>query len=159
MPAIATVRYTHDAIIDEILMNPAISQGEISRLFGYTQAWVSIIVNSDAFKERLAERKGELIDPKITATLEARAETVSKLALDRLMEEIERPGPKKIMDLVSAAKLGLGDRMVKNPNVQNNNLYVVHLPSPAASTNGWLESAQGRPKAEVIDISHSNPEP
>lgn len=158
MPAIATVRYTHDAIIDEILVNPAVSQGDLARLFGYTQAWISIIINSDAFKERLAERKGELVDPRITASLEARSESVARLALDKLMEEIERPGPKKIQDLVAAAKIGLGDRMVKNPHVQNNNLYVVALPSPAENTAGWLQSAQGR-RADIIDISHSNPEP
>jgi DNA-binding MarR family transcriptional regulator len=159
MPAIASVRYTHDAIIDTILENPGVSQGDLSRMFGYTQSWMSIIINSDAFQERLAERKGELVDPRITASLEERAESVARLALDRLMDEIERPGPKKIQDLVAAAKIGLGDRMVKNPSVQNNNLYVVALPPPAETTSAWMEKAQGRPKIDVVDISFSNPEP
>jgi hypothetical protein len=160
MPAIQTVRYTHDAIIDEILLFPSISQGELSRRFGYTQAWISIIVNSDAFKERLAERKGELIDPKITATIEERLDSVARVALDKLMDKLEAPGPQKIQDLVAAAKLGVGDRNLTkvNPSIQNN-LYVVHLPTPAETTKSWLESAQGRKLPLVTDISHSNPEP
>lgn len=162
MPAIQTVKYTHDAIIDEILLNPGVSQGELALMFGYSQAWMSIIINSDAFKHRLADRKGELVDPSITASIENRLDAVARRSLDRLMEEIEKPGPKKILDLVAAAKLGVGDRNLVNskPSVQNN-LYVVHLPSPAPNTPSWLENAQGRKLPlvpEVVDVSHSNPE-
>jgi len=156
MPAIASVRYTHDAIIDDILENPAVSQCELARRFGYSQTWMSIIINSDAFKERLADRKGQLLDPEIIASVNERREAVAKLALDKLMLELERPGPKKIQDLAAAARLGIID---DGPKTQNN-LYVVHVPTPAASTGGWLESAQGRSKPpEIIDLSHANPEP
>lgn len=159
---LANIRYPHEEIIDQILVNPMITQRELARRVGRSEYWMSCIVNSDAFKQRLSERKEELVDPLITASIEQRLTAVAEMALDRLMDEIERPGPKKIQDLVAAGKLGVGDRNLVNskPAVQNN-LYVVHLPSPAPDTGGWLENAQGRkspPLVDVVDISHSNPE-
>jgi hypothetical protein len=162
MPAIASVSYTHDAIIDEILARPGIAQWELAKIFGYSQAWMSIIINSDAFKERLAERKGVIVDPQIRASVEDRLDAVARMSLDKIMDKLESPGPHKIQDLVAAARLGVGDRNLVNskPAVQNN-LYVVHLPTPAPNTGNWLDNAQGRkiPPAEVIDVSHTNPEP
>ena len=35
--AIQRVSYTHDALIDMIIANPEVSQGELSKAFGYTQ--------------------------------------------------------------------------------------------------------------------------
>lgn len=157
---IAKVGYWHDAIIDAIIAQPELTQKQLAAMFSTSPQYMSVIVNCDAFKNRLAERKEELVDPVILQSVESRLDAVATSALDRLMEELERPGPKKILDLVAAAKLGVGDRNLINskPAVQNN-LYVVHLPSPAASTAEWLKNAQGRPRpAEIIDISHSNPE-
>ena len=71
-PTIARVRYTHEACVDMILANPAVSQNDLAAHFGYSAGWMSIVVNSNAFQEKLAERKGELIDPVIKASLEER---------------------------------------------------------------------------------------
>ena len=60
--AIARVKYTHDAMIDLIVAQPGVKQGEIAKYFGYTQAWVSRIMNSDAFLARLAQRKADLVE-------------------------------------------------------------------------------------------------
>ena len=86
MSEITKVRYTHDAIIDMIIANPAVSQGDLSREFGFTESWMSIIINSDSFQERLANRKGELVDPKIKASIEARLDAIARRALDRLLD-------------------------------------------------------------------------
>lgn len=152
--AISKVRYTHDAIIDEILVDPAISQGEIARRFGYTQTWVSIIVNSDAFKERLAERKGELIDPKIRASVEERLESLAKGALDRLLDRVESSVPLKPLELVAIAKLGVGDRANRpaGPPVSNN-LYVFTAPQSAENSTAWLQnSSRGKAPGVVVDV-------
>ena len=146
MPEIANVRYTHDAIIDEIIVDPAISQGELARRFGYSQAWVSIIINSDAFKSRLAERKGELVDPKIRASVEERLESLAKRSLDRLLERVESSVPLKPMELVAMAKLGAGDRMNRQPGpAVSNNLYVFTAPPVPANSREWLASSSRAP--------------
>ncbi len=154
MPEIAKVRYTHDAIIDEIIAFPSISQGELSRQFGFTQTWMSIIINSDAFQERLAERKGEIVDPKLKASVEMRLEAIAKRSLDKLIERLDADLPFSNSDLISAAKLGVGDRNTRArvPETQNN-LYVVQLPPPASSRENWLRDSS----RTAIDVSHTNP--
>lgn len=148
MPEIKTVRYSHDAIIDIILANPFASQGEIARESGYTQAWLSIIINSDAFKERMAERKAELRDPAIRASIEDRLDAVARRSLDKIMDKLDQPGQMKTMELVAIAKLGAGDR-ANRPAVPQNSLYVVHLPAPAQNSSDWLENTQGNPRGAL----------
>lgn len=155
MAEIEKVRYTHDAIIDEILVDPAISQGELSRRFGFSQAWMSIVINSDAFKQRLAERKGVLVDPKITARVEERLESLANRALDRLLDRVESTVPLKPLELVAIAKLGVGDRANRPAQAaQTNNLYVFTAPAVPDSSAEWLSSssrARGAPQGVVSE--------
>ena len=153
-PTIQKVRYTHDAVIDEIIANPAISQGELSQRFGFTQSWMSIVINSDAFKERLAERKAQLIDPKLIASVEDRLGAIANRSLDKLMEKLDGPGANgiKVMELVAIAKLAVGDRNItKNSPTVNNSLYVVNLPPPSPDAKTWVSTAQGRKTEEITD--------
>lgn len=145
MGELKKVSYSHDAMIDMIIANPAISGGELAKEFGYTQTWISIIVNSDAFKERLAERKGQLIDPQITATIESRLEGLARRSLDRLLERVESQVPLKPMELVAMAKLGAGNRADRPPAPPaSNHLYVVNLPPAAPDSKTWLASSSAR---------------
>ena len=74
--ALARVKFSHDAMIDVIIANPTVSQGEIAKHFGYTQAWVSRIMNSDAFLARLALRKEDLVDPSIALSIDEKLRAV-----------------------------------------------------------------------------------
>lgn len=49
--------FRHEAIIDVIISCPQMTKGEIASYFGYTQAWLSTLMNSDAFQMQLAERR------------------------------------------------------------------------------------------------------
>jgi len=89
--AIAKVRYSHDGMIDLIVEDPSISQNRIAEIFGYTPAWVSLVMSSDAFKERLAARKAELVDPAIRATLEERFRSVVTRSLEVLADKLSAP--------------------------------------------------------------------
>jgi hypothetical protein len=142
MGEIAKVRYTHDAIIDVILANPKVSQGELAQEFGFTQSWMSIIINSDAFQERLAQRKGELLDPAIRASIENRLEALAKRSLDKLLDKLDNNHPVSTADLIRMAALGAGDknkREEKAPLQQN--LYVVNLPPPERDAKTWLSTS------------------
>lgn len=151
MPEIQTVKFTHDAIIDTIIANPAISQGDLAKEFGYTQGWMSIIINSDAFQQRLAERKAELIDPKIRASIEDRIDALAKRSLDKLLDRLDNGTPISNGDLVRMAQLGIGDRNKGPQQAVQNNLYVVHVPPPAPSAQDWMQTAQGRGSSVVIE--------
>lgn len=154
MPELARVRYTHDAVIDEILVNPAISQGELARRFGYSQTWMSIVINSDSFQERLAERKAQLTDPVLQASINDRLDAIARRSLDRLIERLDSPAAQiRTADLVAIAKLGVGDKNTRpaGPQVQNN-LYVVAVPPPAPDSKTWISNrSTPRGSSEVIE--------
>lgn len=154
-PEIRNVRYIHDNIIDAIIAFPAISQNELCAQFRYSPSWMSIIMNSDSFKERLAERKAELVDPALRASVEERLEAVAKRALDKLLERLDQNLPISNSDLISAAKLGVGDRNQRPAAPQNqNNLYVVQLPPPAKTSDEWL-STRSHPRgvSDAVEIA------
>jgi len=88
---IARVKYTHDAMIDLIISNPAISQNLLAAHFGYTASWISQVINSDAFQARLAERRGELVDPTLLASIEEQFKGVVARSLEVIREKLDNP--------------------------------------------------------------------
>lgn len=143
--AIQRVKYSHDAMIDLIIVNPAISQGEIAKAFGYTEPWVSRIFGSDAFQARLAQRKSDLVDPTLVASVEERLQAVAFRSLDLVMEKLENP---KLCTLdqamkaveVSTKALGYGARQT---NVAVQTSFVVAMPSVNPDANSWAEQHRG----------------
>jgi hypothetical protein len=82
-----------------------VSQNELGARFGYTATWVSLIFSSDAFRERLHERKAELVDPQIRASVEERLRAVAMKSLDVLLEKLNKPNVPDNLAL-RAAELG-----------------------------------------------------
>lgn len=106
-PSIKKVNYTHDAVIDQILAQPGITQKQLAAQFGYTQAWLSIVMSSDAFRERLVERKAEVVDPTLTITIEERLRGITTRGLEVLQEKLSVPAPDVSDNLVlKAIELG-----------------------------------------------------
>lgn len=147
--AIARVKYSHDAMIDLMIANPAISQGALAAEFGYTQAWVSRVVNSDAFNARLAERKTELVDPTIALTIEEKFKALASKSLDVVLEKLTVTQSAdlglKALEITSKA-LGYGARQ-QNVAVQQN--FVVALPPKAQDAESWA-AAHG-PRGVVLE--------
>lgn len=163
--SIQRVHYTHDAMIDLILGRPGVSQEEIGRYFGYTAAWVSRIICSDAFQMRLAERKGELVDPLIVQTFEERVKGAAASSLQLVQEELDaaaklpaghalrRDFGMKALELTTKA-LGMGarDRSAAPPTQVN---FVAVLPEKVADARTWVEEARLKAAngATVLDVS------
>lgn len=105
MGRLQKVRYTHEAMIDLIIKNPELSQNEIAAYFGYTPAWISNILASDAFQAAMAARREEIIDPEIKATIEERFRALVIRSLAVLQEKLNKP---QVSDTVAlrAAELG-----------------------------------------------------
>jgi hypothetical protein len=161
--AIAKVRYTHDAMIDMLIANPGIAQGALAKHFGFTQAWVSRIINSDAFQARLAERKKEIVDPSLVMSVDERLATLADRSLSILHEKLEMTQSPELA--FKAAKLtiealGYGARS-QNVNLQQN--FIVPMPSKAASDADWARAHQQQLPAPaaadtVIDVTAKNPD-
>ena len=104
---IAKVRYSHDGMIDMIVQNPWISQNDLAHQFGYTAAWVSTIMQSDAFQARMAARREEIVDPMLKVTLEERFKAMVTRSLEVLQQKLSAPAACVPDDLVLKA-VGLG---------------------------------------------------
>lgn len=146
MPEIKSVRWHHDAIIDMMIAEPSIHQNEIARQMGFTPSWLSIIVNSDAFKERLADRKAEIVDPKLAASVRDRLEGVANRAMDKILERLDSNAPFSNKELLEAARLGanhiVGLPGTGNPALTQNNLYVISSPPAPKTTSAWRDMVE-----------------
>jgi hypothetical protein len=147
-PTIQRVRYTHDAMIDLIIARPEIHQNQLAKIFGFTPAWVSIVVNSDAFKVRLEQRKEELVDPTIRTTLQERFTAVTARSLEVLQEKLSKDASAipdnlvlKAVELGSKA-LGLGGNAAPPPPPTD------HLSALAER----LLALQGRPATRPSEV-------
>lgn len=134
------VNYTHDACIDWLIANPGGTQGELARLFGYSEAWVSTILNSDAFQAALQERRREITDPHLIKTVNERLRAVADLSLQRVLQKLELPAG-MINDefLLNSAKLatsalGYG---AKGPSGPMQVGVVIQMPGVAPDGASW----------------------
>lgn len=136
------VRYTHEAMIDLIVTQPMISQNELAAYFGYTPAWISQVVRSDAFRELLAAKKLEVVGPLFMQMTE-RMEGLAHRSMDVLMEKLGVNGGSaevalKALDITSRA-MGYGVKQ-QATNTQIN--FVVAMPQKSADGEEWQRDYQ-----------------
>jgi len=138
--ALQRVRYTHDAMIDVLIAKPEISGEALGRHFGYTGAWISRITCSDAFQARLAERRGEIVNPHLVATFEERLKGLATQSLDLICEKLEAGKDTELamraLELTTKS-LGYGARQT---NVAIQTSFVVAMPEKATSPESWQAS-------------------
>lgn len=148
MAEIIKVGYTHDAMIDCIIANPSVTGMQLAATFGFTPAWISQVVSSDAFKARLAERKGDLVDPGIAATVEQRMEGILRQSMDVVAQKMiagtDGDFAMKGVEVMSKA-LGFGAR---DRQAAVNASFVVVMPQPSATVGDW--SKQHDPAMQVV---------
>lgn len=137
---VAKVRYSHDAMIDLMIAEPSIRQNDLAAIFDRTPAWVSIVINSDAFQARLEQRRAELVDPQIIASIKDRISAVATASLDRMLEKLSGPLPATDNFILESAKLAtkaLGYGAREGGGGQTNVAVVIQVPQKAASAADW----------------------
>lgn len=99
------IRYSHTDMIDYIIANPRVSQNDLAARYGYSVGWVSNIMASDAWEVAMAQRREELVDPTLVASINERFKGITLLSLERLKQKLEAP---QVSDTVvlKAAELG-----------------------------------------------------
>lgn len=149
------VRYTHDAMIDEIIANPGVSEIALAEKFGFSKPWVNRLICSDAFQSRLALRKEELIDPVLAASAEERMRALEFVSMEIVQEKLElTQDPKlamQVLEMTYKAR-SYGARIAGSGNLTQNNTYVVALPQPIKDAQEWARQVTGA----VID---ADPQP
>lgn len=83
------VRWWHDAIIDDMLCHPLDTVPERAKRLGYTENYMSVILNSDLFKTAYAERRREF-NAHMADAIANKAGEVAVKGLDILLEAMEK---------------------------------------------------------------------
>ena len=150
---IQKVRYSHDAMIDLLISDPTVKQNDLAILFGRTPGWISHVINCDAFQARLEERKAELVDPAIRASVNERLRAVADAALQKVLERVASPVECSDDFLIKSAKLaadalGYGARA---PQGQTTNVaVVVQVPSKIPNSSDWA-AAHAHVSAPLVE--------
>lgn len=119
--------FRHSAIADMIIACPHMGKGEIAYELGYTQAWLSTLISSDAFQMYLAQRRMEY-ESALTSESTARLHELDKAASKIIKEELESLDPcpnyalsvKKVLSSNMGNKAQLGIHIENMKLVQNN---------------------------------------
>ena len=85
---IKKVGWWHEEIFNWMISNPEKKLGECAQVMGVTQAWLSTVINSDVFKEKLEERR-ELHFANVSQDVASKIGSLADLSLDVLTERIE----------------------------------------------------------------------
>ena len=91
MGKVAKLSYSHQDMIDTIIAQPGISQGELAARYGFTQGWICNVMASDAWKSAMAARREEILDPQLRLTVDERFRALTTRSLERLMEKLDAP--------------------------------------------------------------------
>lgn len=140
--AIQRVTYSHDLIIDHMITNPRATRKDISDYFGYTEAWLSRIMNSDAFNAVLAQRRNELVDPVLTASIKENLTSVAQKSMEVVLKKLENPMAMKMEDAIKAmdiATKALGYGAREKGDVVNVQQNIVIVPPKSDSSDAWLD--------------------
>ena len=147
------VRYTHDAMIDQIIANPGVSEIELGELFGYSKQWVSRLMCSDAFQARLALRKEEIVDPKLTASVEERFRGIAMASLQIIQDNLE--ANPNFGNAIKALELTVKSNVYGARGQTNivNQSFVVALPPVIQDEKDWEKqyNPMTRIAKDVID--------
>lgn len=152
-------RYTHDAMIDQIISNPGVSEIELGELFGYSKQWVSRLMCSDAFQARLALRKEEIVDPKLTASVEERIRGAAMTSLKIIQDNLE--ANPTFSNAMKVAELTLKSNVYGARNQQViNQSFVVALPPVIQNEKDWEKqfNPMTRIAADAVDAQFTEGE-
>lgn len=135
------LNYTHDAMIDAVIRQPGIKQFELAALFGYTPAWVCNVMSSDSWKEALAKRKGEIVDPTLMMEMEEKLRAACDKSLEVIIERLEETKNAnqaiRALDITTRA-LGYGAKPA-GPVVHVGTQYVAVVPAVSRNSKEWVE--------------------
>lgn len=85
MAELKSLSHTHQAIMDFMMANPTVHLGDVAKNFGYTQAWLSQIIHSDAFQAMLKEKQHIAFHHTVMPIREKMTE-LAHMALDKTLQ-------------------------------------------------------------------------
>lgn len=145
----------HEAIIDAIIAQPQVRAAALAAQFGYSVEGIRVLMRTDAFREKLAERKGEIVDPLLTASVEERLKSLADLSIQRLLEKLSaNPSDRLVTDSVELSTRALGYGARQQPTAVNN--YIAVVPAVSPSPKAW-EAQYGAQATSSPEIEDAQP--
>jgi len=120
----------NEALSEYMIMYPEHRSWQAAQFFGVTEAWLSTVKNSDAFKDYHSRKRLEHAERISTSTVD-KLEALSEICLDELTEKVEAQREViPITTLLSIGKfsmeaLGFGTKNNVNLTLQQDNRSVV----------------------------------
>lgn len=129
---IQTVSIKHEAILDYLLIHPAEKLGDVAKYFNVSQAWLSVIIHSDAFQVKLAE-KNDVCFSSTVLPLREQLLGVAQVGVEKLGECLENASSvtdkQFIADTTDSILKNLGyspkSAAPASSNTTQNNFFVV----------------------------------
>ncbi len=121
---IQKVSIKHDVLLDYLIANPTMKRSEVAAIFGVTQAWLSTIIHSCAFQEKLRQRQDQVFEVAVLRPIQEKLMGAANMAADRLMEVLPLESDVKTLNTVldtTLANLGYGQKAAGTPVNQQNN--------------------------------------
>jgi hypothetical protein len=137
-----------------IIANPDLTHAQYAAHFGRTPSWFASVLASEAFQIALADRKDEIPDPAITATMEERLKALAMRSLFVIQSKLDAP---QVSDqtVLAAAQLGIKGLGLGNA--------VPVLAAPPALATGAeavadrimeaMARAKARTNAQAVDVA------
>lgn len=158
---IQKVSIKHDAILDYLLVHPADKLGDVAAVFGVSQAWLSVIIHSDAFKAKLAEKNSECFSTTILP-LREQLMGVAQVGVEKLGEAMENASTVSDKQFIADTtdsilkNLGYSPKSVApaQTSTTNNNIFVVDK-TALASARAKMRTV---PSGDLIEGNLVEPE-
>ena len=132
------VRAWHEELLEYLLVNPRASLQEIALYFGASVSWISIVRNSDAFKELYAQRRGQHFD-RVSITVTDRITALADVTIDALTVKMEK---NIAADTATIEQLKeVGDMALKALGFGAKNNTNVNINAPTTTQNVFVDKA------------------
>lgn len=133
---VKTVNDWHVALMDFIIANPSANLRVKAQVFGVTQSWISIVENSDSFREAMKKRQDEHFG-NVSKGIVAKLEATADIALEEINRRMEVDAGAAIsinslkdISAMALTHLGFGKRddprvSSQSASIINNNTVIV----------------------------------
>lgn len=163
------LNHRHEGIAHWLMANPDKNMGDCARALGYTQAWLSQVIHTDAFQAYYQRLLEDYVDDRVRP-LRDKINNIAHKACGALEDQLDTPEfipPKDLASIADRAlqRLGYGGGSANgasNPQslTQINNYYSVDqdtLARARARFNAqWGDGANAAPTPAPAELEHKN---
>lgn len=161
---VAKLSSRHEDIMNYILANPLVSLGDIAGKFGVTQPWLSVIINSDVFKELLSQRREEIFDVAVLQGIDVKLEAAIDMGLDKYLEKIPTMTTEQVTNgtdkLLGRMGFGSNGSGAAGPTINAKNVQINGNVSPDLLAEARTRIGQVKSEVQIdqIEMGQADPE-